>query len=118
VFEFFTGQQGEPSEVHVHVSRLLLSNIPKDLNEIRLWLHNRFVEKDALIDEFYRTGKFVEPVETPTPSGSTLVNLSSFLFLNSAVWSALFFPQVRRVYLYTISISPLLLCWIKIRGLI
>lgn len=100
MFEFVTGQSNCYNEVHVHVRRLLPSDIPADPNDLRIWLHNRFVQKDNLMERFYNTGAFPEPIETPTRLGSTFVNLSSFLVLNAAVLAAFYSPIVRRIYGY------------------
>jgi hypothetical protein len=116
MFEFVTGRGDRYNEVHVHVRRLPISDIPINPAEIKLWLHNRFVEKDALLETFNETGTFPEPCETPASLGSTVLNATSFLLLNAAVWSALFVPQTRKLYTLTILSSPFLLIWMKIRG--
>ncbi|KAI6182112.1 Acyltransferase [Aphelenchoides bicaudatus] len=98
MFEFVTGKSDCYNEVHVHIQRFAISEIPTDASELKLWLHNRFVAKDELIETFYETGSFPSPVETPTSLGSTLRNLSSFVLLNSLVFAAFFVPSVRRIY--------------------
>lgn len=118
VFEFVTGRGNCYNEVHVHIKRFLPSEISNDPNELKTWLHNRFVQKDELMETFYETGEFPSPVETPTRLGSTCRNLSSFLLLNTAVLAAIFVPSVRRLYSLTILGSPLLLVWIRSRGFI
>ncbi|KAD6119206.1 hypothetical protein R6Q59_025264 [Mikania micrantha] len=48
----------EPSEVHVHVRRILLEDIPSSENECDKWLLNTFQLKDKLLSDFIENGHF------------------------------------------------------------
>jgi hypothetical protein len=87
-----------PEEIHMHVRRFKLSDIPgvptndtpnltvdeknhfdaeseKRKGEFTNWLNDRFMEKDAFMREFYQNGKFEgEPkVWQPRPTGEDLL---------------------------------------------
>ncbi|KAJ1674335.1 hypothetical protein EV182_003488 [Spiromyces aspiralis] len=48
-----------PRQVHMHIRRFEVKNIPLDKPEFDQWLRERFYEKDRLMDTFYETGRFV-----------------------------------------------------------
>jgi 1-acyl-sn-glycerol-3-phosphate acyltransferase len=52
--------KGTASEFHVHVKRFPIEALPRPQDNLGLasWLIQRFVEKDRLLDEFYRQGHF------------------------------------------------------------
>lgn len=48
-----------PPQVHYHISYIPRKEIPRQsVDEFGDWLRDRYYEKDRLLDEFYRTGKF------------------------------------------------------------
>lgn len=48
-----------PEQVHYHLSYIPLKEIPRgSADEFGEWLRDRFYEKDRLLDEFYKNGKF------------------------------------------------------------
>ncbi len=50
--------QGYAKRRHVHVRRFPIASLPADEAGLSRWLWDRFVEKDALLDGFYKTGRF------------------------------------------------------------
>ncbi|KAL0386981.1 UNVERIFIED_CONTAM: putative 1-acyl-sn-glycerol-3-phosphate acyltransferase 5 [Sesamum radiatum] len=48
----------DPSEVHIHIRRVALSDIPTSENELSSWLMETFRLKDELLSEFYDGGHF------------------------------------------------------------
>ncbi len=50
--------KGLVSRIHIHVRRFPIEELPLDENELSDWLKDRFVEKDLLLDEFYKEGRF------------------------------------------------------------
>ncbi|KAL0454192.1 UNVERIFIED_CONTAM: putative 1-acyl-sn-glycerol-3-phosphate acyltransferase 5 [Sesamum latifolium] len=48
----------DPSEVHIHIRRVALSDIPSSENEVSSWLMDTFRAKDELLSEFYGGGHF------------------------------------------------------------
>ncbi len=60
---------GRVQEIHVHVRRFPIDELPKLEAEVKQWLMDRFYEKDALLDRYYRTGSFVaEPAPVTVPA--------------------------------------------------
>ncbi|OZJ03143.1 hypothetical protein BZG36_04640 [Bifiguratus adelaidae] len=47
-----------PKKVHMHLRRWRIDSIPVNADAFNQWLLDRWKEKDALLEEFYRTGKF------------------------------------------------------------
>lgn len=57
-------QQKYPRHIHIHIRRWATADLPvENEEEFSNWLYKRWEEKDALMDEFYRTGKFPSKVE-------------------------------------------------------
>lgn len=50
--------QGRVQSVHIHVKRFPMATLPEDETELADWLMARFVEKDQLLDQYYRDGAF------------------------------------------------------------
>lgn len=48
----------DPSEVHIHVQRILPHQIPSSENEVAAWLIDRFRLKDQLLSDFISLGYF------------------------------------------------------------
>ncbi|KAL1192252.1 putative 1-acyl-sn-glycerol-3-phosphate acyltransferase 5 [Cardamine amara subsp. amara] len=48
----------EPSEVHIHIRRINLPQIPNQEKDINAWLMNAFQIKDQLLNDFYSNGHF------------------------------------------------------------
>ncbi|CAM8901553.1 unnamed protein product [Rhodiola kirilowii] len=51
----------DPAEVHLHIRRISLTDIPKSEDHISTWLVNTFRLKDQLLSEFHKRGRFAEP---------------------------------------------------------
>jgi lysocardiolipin and lysophospholipid acyltransferase len=49
---------GLVKRIHIHIRRFPLDELPVDAGELSDWLKERFIEKDKLLDSFYRQGKF------------------------------------------------------------
>ncbi|KAL0829421.1 hypothetical protein ABMA28_004194 [Loxostege sticticalis] len=47
-----------PCTTHIHYRLYPSSEVPTDTEEMTNWLYDRFIEKDKMLEEFYRTGKF------------------------------------------------------------
>jgi 1-acyl-sn-glycerol-3-phosphate acyltransferase len=50
--------RGLVQRIHLHVRRFPIGDLPLDEAGLREWLLTRFVEKDRLLDHFYRFGEF------------------------------------------------------------
>ncbi len=55
LWQFITGRV---KQIHVHIRRFPADELPKIEAELKLWLMDRFYEKDALLEEYYETGAF------------------------------------------------------------
>lgn len=52
----------QPYSVSVHYRVFPICDVPlNDESQLRDWMYNRWVEKDKLLDDFYRTGVFPQP---------------------------------------------------------
>ncbi len=60
--------KGRVQEVHVHVRRFPIDELPRLEAELASWLHDRFEEKDGLLAHFYSHGAFpdVQPDRAPS----------------------------------------------------
>ena len=55
--------KGMVDRVHLHVRRFPIEELPETEEGLREWLLERFVEKDSLLEHFYRTGEFPVSLE-------------------------------------------------------
>lgn len=86
----------DPAEVHIHVRRVPLHEIPTSENEAAAWLVEAFRLKDALLSNFYKEGSFPNSgTEEELPNFKCFLNLlviiglsGLFLFLtfSSFMW--------------------------------
>ncbi len=53
--------KGYVANAHVHVRRFPINQLPQSEADLRLWLLQRFQEKDRLLEHYYRAGTF--PIE-------------------------------------------------------
>ena len=50
--------KGLVQRIHVHVRRFEIDSLPESADGLRLWLLDRWEEKDELLEHFYQTGRF------------------------------------------------------------
>ncbi|KAD4888769.1 hypothetical protein R6Q59_034336 [Mikania micrantha] len=87
----------EPSEVHVHVRRISLEEIPVSENECNTWLLERFHQKDQLLSDFIARGHFPdEGTEGDLSTIKCLINCTVVLAITAifaylAVFSSVWF---------------------------
>jgi hypothetical protein len=55
--------KGLVQRIHVHVRRFEIDSLPESADGLRLWLLDRWEEKDELLEHFYQTGTFPESLE-------------------------------------------------------
>lgn len=102
---FFDNASGvNPSEVHVHVQRIPLDNIPTSEDEVTTWLMNRFHLKDQLLSDFDSQGHFPrEGSEGDLSTLRCLVNLvavivltgtCAYLTIFSSIWFKIYVSLV------------------------
>lgn len=91
-----------PDSINIYWRRYKVSEIPyNDEKEFESWIQQRWYEKDELLDRMIKTGSFVDPESTTTP---TMEKISAPVKLNSP--GQLF--QIFSVPLNVILISHLL----------
>ncbi|KAK2978345.1 hypothetical protein RJ640_016447 [Escallonia rubra] len=74
----------DPSEVHIHVRRIPLTEIPTSEDEVASWLMNAFSYKDQLLSEFYLKGHFPhEGTEGELSTVKCLLNFTGVIFFTS-----------------------------------
>ncbi|CAH1791974.1 unnamed protein product [Owenia fusiformis] len=99
-FQSITSGFRQPCETVIHFQKFPIDEVPKDTNNLKQWLYDRYIEKDAMLDQFYKTGKF--PVKqqqrslgddgkvlyTPKPIQLSCITLAvlHLLFLASSVF--------------------------------
>jgi len=50
--------KGLVDRIHVHVRRYPIADLPASADDLRLWLQDRWEEKDELLEGYYATGRF------------------------------------------------------------
>jgi len=85
-----------PSEVHIHVRRIALGEIPTSEKEVSAWLTNTFQLKDQLLSDFYLQGHF--PQEGTEGDLSTVKCLVNFVALMMLISTFTFFTIFSSVW--------------------
>lgn len=62
--------KGRVQDIHVHVRRFPLDELPRLEAELSAWLHDRFEEKDRLLSHFYATGAFPDRLAAEADSAA------------------------------------------------
>ncbi|XP_069360043.1 acyl-CoA:lysophosphatidylglycerol acyltransferase 1-like [Maniola hyperantus] len=57
---------------HLHYRLYPSSEVPTDSEGMTQWLYDRFIEKDKMLEEFYRTGHFPSKGNSPEIASSSL----------------------------------------------
>ncbi|CAG8472403.1 2824_t:CDS:2 [Gigaspora rosea] len=69
-----------PSNVHMHIRRYAISEIPDDKDKFGEWLRQRWIEKDKLMDTFYAQGRF-PTVDSPRRLPVRLKSFNEIAFI-------------------------------------
>lgn len=84
-----------PSEVHIHVRRIVINDIPNSEEMIGSWLMDTFMKKDQLLSDFNSRGCFPhQGTEGGIPGISCLVNAVGVIILTFACILVTFFSSV------------------------
>ncbi|GLU09002.1 hypothetical protein SLE2022_258820 [Rubroshorea leprosula] len=74
----------DPSEVHIHIRRVTLDDIPTPEKEVTTWLMDTFRLKDELLSKFYSEGNFPKQgTEAHLSTVKCLLNSIAVLILTS-----------------------------------
>ncbi|XP_010521076.1 PREDICTED: probable 1-acyl-sn-glycerol-3-phosphate acyltransferase 5 [Tarenaya hassleriana] len=91
----------EPSEVHIHIRRIIPNHIPTEEKGISAWLIEAFEFKDRLLGEFYSKGNFPNEggTETDLSSDRNLMNcLAVIIFTVTCTYLTLFGSVWFKIY--------------------
>lgn len=85
----------DPSEVHIHVRRIQLNEIPASENEAAAWLIETFRLKDQLLSDFYAKGHFPhQGTEGELSTLKCLVNIAVVIALTGTFTYLTFFSSI------------------------
>ncbi|KAK1561042.1 hypothetical protein Q3G72_033790 [Acer saccharum] len=85
----------DPSEVHIHVRRIPIDDIPTSDEEVAAWLMNTFRFKDHLLSDFYSQGHFPHPGSEPELStAKCLINFVAVIALIGTFTFFTFFSSI------------------------
>ncbi|XP_043931009.1 acyl-CoA:lysophosphatidylglycerol acyltransferase 1 [Protopterus annectens] len=82
-----------PTVIHVHYRKYPAKEVPIESEALSSWLYERFIEKEALLEHFYKTGTF-PPSEGQSEAVSremklyplSLLLIQSFAFVSGYLW--------------------------------
>ncbi|XP_057814543.2 probable 1-acyl-sn-glycerol-3-phosphate acyltransferase 4 [Cryptomeria japonica] len=90
----------DPAEVHIHVRRIPLSEIPTSENEASAWLNETFHFKDQLLSSFHKEGSFPNSgTEEELPTYRCLLNVAVMVGL-TVLFSILTFSSIKWIGVY------------------
>ncbi|KAK4437798.1 putative 1-acyl-sn-glycerol-3-phosphate acyltransferase 5 [Sesamum alatum] len=85
----------DPSEVHIHVRRISLNEIPTSEDQTSSWLMNTFSLKDQMLSDFYTQGHFPnEGTETSLSTVKCVVNFILVMILTGTCTFLTFFSSI------------------------
>uniref|UniRef100_A0A914WWA1 Phospholipid/glycerol acyltransferase domain-containing protein n=1 Tax=Plectus sambesii TaxID=2011161 RepID=A0A914WWA1_9BILA len=118
MFEFCCGTTAR-KRLHLHVERIPIAAVPTDDAGVRQWLHQRFVKKDDLMEQFYKSppdsAAFPALVveESCLPISSTICSLVLF---SASLLPPILSARWRKYYAIGYAAGSVgLLVWLKIR---
>ncbi|KAK6025546.1 hypothetical protein OSTOST_08550 [Ostertagia ostertagi] len=114
MFEFTCGGPAGRT-LSIHVKRHSAKEMRVSRKELQEWTIKAYQEKDKLLESFYETGEFPDPVSLNEPSVSIYRTLPPTLCFVAALVAPFYVPAVRKAYLYTVASFPLLILWLEIR---
>lgn len=85
----------DPSEVHIHVRRVPLRDIPTSEDQVASWLMNTFSLKDQMLSDFYSKGHFPrEGIEGGLSTMKCVVNIVLVIILTGTCTFLTFFSSI------------------------
>ncbi|KAK3931773.1 1-acyl-sn-glycerol-3-phosphate acyltransferase epsilon, partial [Frankliniella fusca] len=99
--------RGQCSNVHVHVKRIPIEDVPKEEAQFLPWLHNESLERDKRMSEYYSTRSFASwgpALEDDEDSTAHIPDLSWVVLMGLGLLLA---PLVRKMYILTALASTL-----------
>ncbi|GBG85545.1 hypothetical protein CBR_g40183 [Chara braunii] len=77
---------GKSAEVHLHIRRYNLNDLPKEDGEIANFCRELFMEKDKLLDDYFRVGSFDESLYRPSRRTQSSLWITMGWMLLMALW--------------------------------
>lgn len=85
----------DPSEVHIHIRRIPLADIPKSEDEVAAWLMDTFCAKDQLLSDFHSQGHFSkQEMQEDLSTVKCLVNFIAIIAMTSICLFFTFFGPI------------------------
>ncbi|XP_042214663.1 1-acyl-sn-glycerol-3-phosphate acyltransferase epsilon-like [Homarus americanus] len=113
---------GKCKKVHIHIRRIPMTEIPKEEEALKVWLHDLYIEKDELAENFF-TKDSEKRASVQKRLGGCVSHLSpwstlcSFLFFSAVTVPIICTSIGRQVYLYLLIYGTLgSYGWLAIRS--
>ena len=100
----------DPSEVHVHIRRIPVKDIPDSETEAAAWLTDTFKLKDQLLSDFKSQGHF--PNQRTEEQLSTLKSLLNFMLIISLTTVFTYLTFSSKLCMIYVSLACLYLAYI------
>ncbi|KJH51839.1 Acyltransferase [Dictyocaulus viviparus] len=110
--EFVCGEQCGMT-VSVYVKKYPVKDLRRSRERFREWIMEVYLEKDRLLETYYNTGEFPDPMSLNEPAVSFLRTLPPTVCFLAALVAPFYFPSVRYAYLCTIASFPFLIFWLE-----
>ncbi|KAJ2779245.1 hypothetical protein H4R18_004120 [Coemansia javaensis] len=109
------GKRVYPREIHIHVKRYAVADIPEDEDGFAAWMHRAFVEKDERLARFYALGRFphTSDEDPAIPAASPVLRLERPARANSTLgevlwmWAQLLSISIPAYYIYGAALAGL-----------
>lgn len=90
----------DPSEVHIHIRRIPISEIPQSEDGMTQWLYDLFYQKDQMLASFSKTGSFPDSgiEESPLNIVEGVCNVALHVVLSGWVFWCLFHSVWLKLY--------------------
>ena len=96
----------DPSEVHIHVRRIPIAEIPESEEDMSKWLYDIFFQKDQMLSSFSMTGSFpnsgIEEAPLDIPSG--IFNLILHIVFSLCIFWWLYRSKWMRLYVAVVCV--------------
>ncbi|KOB72457.1 1-acylglycerol-3-phosphate acyltransferase, partial [Operophtera brumata] len=79
-----------PCTTHLHYRVYPSTEVPADTEGMTQWLYDRFIEKDIMLEEYYRTGNFPSKGSTPHVIRQVRQDNVRYLFIHLFFIASLF----------------------------
>jgi len=103
---------GKSAELHIHIKRISIEDVPQDETDFKLWMHQLFLDKDEIVTRFYRHGHFEKEVKLDLDRKPNYLSyfdtVPSFLFFALSFVPLFWYPTIRAIYLQSLVLGSIL----------